>query len=388
MTDGRARPEARLGAGPGTELRSERARANSLRLRSLGWFALAVVYAALAHLFAARVGGALGPGELYAAGSRLLFVFLLWLGFAVMAAVQNRPEGAGAAVGLPLRPGKGREWALGAALGWAGVVACVAPIALFGGLLVTLSSGGTPYQAWPLLGNLLGVLLSLAATALADELLFRGYPFQRLIEAAGPTSAALLMTALFAYAREGPASTPGSVLATVLLGLLLAVAYLRTRAVWVGWGFGFAWMASMAVLFGLPISGSTGFSPIFSAYAAGPALLTGGAYGPEGSALASLVLLLLLWVTARATRELRHRWAMPEIVGAGLPVNLDALTERQHREAMGPGGLSAPPAAVTLVQIQPVTSREPAAGLPAPSDAPASPQSIPPRPLPLDRSEP
>lgn len=296
-------------------------------------------------------------GMLYAPVSRLLFVFLLWLGFAVMAAVQNRPEGAGAAVGLPLRPGRGREWALGAALGWAGVVACVAFVMLFGGLVVTVNSGGGQ-----LVGPLLGDLLALGAAALADELLFRGYPFQRLMEVAGPTSAALLMTALFTYARQGPTSTPGSVLATFLLGLLLASAYLRTRALWVGWGFGFAWMASMAVLFGLPVSGSTEWSPVFSTYAYGWPLLTGGGYGPEGAAQASLVLLMLIWALARSTRELRHRWALPEIVGAGLPVNLDGVGEQQHREAMGPS--AATPAAATLVQIQPVTSREPAANLP------------------------
>ncbi len=375
MTDWQARHRA--------ELQATKARATSLRLRSLGWFALAIVYAGLAHQFAAR---AAMHGDLYAPVSRLLFVFLLWLGFAVMAAVQNRPEGAGAAVGLPLRPGKWREWALGAALGWAGVVACVAVIALFGGLLVTVPSRGSPHEAWYLLRRFVSVLLSLAAAALADELLFRGYPFQRLIEVTGPTSAALLMTALFAYAREGPATTPGSVLATVLLGLLLAMAYLRTRALWVGWGFGFAWMASMAVLFGLPISGSTGFSPIVSAYAVGPALLTGGGYGPEGSAFASLVLLLLLWAMARATRELRHRWALPEIIGAGLPVDLDAATERQHREAMGPAAPAAPPAGVTLVQIQPAISHKPAPGLPASPQPPTVP--APPKPLPVDPSEP
>ena len=61
-------------------------------------------------------------------------------------------------------------------------------------------------------------------------------------------------------------------------------------------------------------------------------------------------LLGLLFATARATRELRHRWAFPEIVGAGLPVDLDAASRRQHEAAMG---APAPAPTQPLVQILP-----------------------------------
>lgn len=346
MTDWQAQHRA--------ELRAAQAQATSRRLRSLGWFLLAIVYAILDHRFSASAASALAPGLLYGLVSRLLFVLLLLLGFGAMAAVGQRRVSPGAAIGLPRRPGLRQEWALGAALGWAGVVACVVPIALIGGLIVTVSHGGLG-----LLGPVLTDLLALLAATLADELLFRGYAFQRLIEVTGPTLATLLMTMLFTVGRHDPASTPGSILATVLLGFLLAQAYLRTRALWVGWGFGFAWTASMALLFGLPVSGSTEFSPVFSTYTTGSPLLTGGGYGPEGSALASVVLLVLLWVMARATRELRHRWAYTEIVGAGHPVDIDGIAERQHREGMGPAAASSPPAGTTLVQIAPALPEPP-----------------------------
>jgi membrane protease YdiL (CAAX protease family) len=343
-----------------SELRTEQARATARRLRSLGWFLLAGIYAVCAHQFAARTMSALAAGP-YAAGpyasiaGRLLFVLLLLAGFAAMGLLGRQQTSPLAAVGLPRRPGFGREWALGAALGWAGIVLCVLPVALTGGLLFTAGTSGKAASA----GAAVLDLLALAAAALADELVFRGYPFQRLIEVTGPTLATILMTLLFTLGRESSSSSPGSLLVTLLLGVLLAMAYLRTRALWVGWGFHFAWNASMAVLFGLPLSGLTEFSPVFSTYTTGTPWLTGGRYGPEGSAIAILVLLGLLIAIARATRDLHHRWAFPEIVGAGIPVDIDAISQRQHEKGMGSGvgaGAEAaiqPPAGSQLVQIAP-----------------------------------
>ncbi len=49
----------------------------------------------------------------------------------------------------------------------------------------------------------------------------------------------------------------------------------------------------------------------------------------------------------RATRDLDFRYNVPEIVSAGIPVDLDAAARRQHDAAMGP----AEPAAPQLIQI-------------------------------------
>ena len=330
----------------------DRAVTAARRLRSLGWFLLAGVYAIFARQLAERAASVLAGGPFFSLASRFFYVVLLLVGFAAMGVLGQRQSAPVAAMGLPRRPGFGREWALGAALGWAGIVVCVLPVALTGGLLVTF--GDRDAGA---VGSLLIDLLTLLLAALADEVLFRGYPFQRLIEATGPTLATILLTLLFTLGHGGSVgTTPGGFLVTMLLGFLLAMAYLRTRALWVGWGFHFAWTASMAVLFGLPVSGLTEFSPLFSTYTTGPAWLTGGGYGPEGSAVAFLVLLGLLLVMARVTRDLRHRWGHLEIVGAGIPVDLDAISQRQHEEGMGPGVAAPPPAGSQLVQIAPVAN--------------------------------
>ncbi len=339
----------RLAAAQGS-----RKQATGQRLRSLGWFLLAGVYAVFAQQFATRAAGVLAPGAFTSLVSRLLFLALLLAGFAGMARVGQRQGGA-SVVGLPLRPGFGREWALGAALGWAGIVVCVLPVALTGGLLVT-----TGPRTVAAVGALVANLGTLLVASLVDELLFRGYPFQRLIAATGPAFAAVLLSVLFMLGRGGFAASPAGTLATLLLGLLLATAYLRTRAVWLGWGLHFAWNASMAILFGLPVSGLTEFSPVVSTYSSGPAWLTGGGYGPEGSALAVLVLLLLFPVLARTTRDLRHQWALPEITGAGIPVDLDRFAQQQHSQGMGPVAEGPESAAPRLVQIAPAPPPPPA----------------------------
>jgi uncharacterized protein len=106
----------------------------------------------------------------------------------------------------------------------------------------------------------------------------------------------------------------------------------------------------MGILFGLPISGITNFSPVIVCNTIGPSWITGGDYGPEGSAICALVMLALLIVVYRATKDLKHRYALPVIIPGGVPVDVDAMARRQHEAAMGPAAVVEAPAP-QLVQI-------------------------------------
>jgi len=79
--------------------------------------------------------------------------------------------------------------------------------------------------------------------------------------------------------------------------------------------------------------------------------LTGGGYGLDGSWVAFIVLLVAIPVVFRLTRELDYHYNAPVIIPAGIPVDLDAASRRQHESAMGQTAPSAP----TLVQILPVS---------------------------------
>jgi membrane protease YdiL (CAAX protease family) len=334
------------------------------RLRALAWFLLAAAWFLFSDLAATRAASGFNAGDLEEPLYRILLLFLLIVGYWAMSRLGQRRMDSSKATALIVRSGWGGEFALGAALGWAGVLACVLPAALIGGLFITAFSNAHQYFVAVL------DLIALAAGTLAIEIAFRGYPFLRLVEAMGSGLGAFFMAVVYAIWRTHTApTTTASVLVSFFLGLILAIAVLRTRALWVSWGFDFAWIATMSMLFGLPVSGSMSYSPLIVTNAKGPAWITGGLQGPEGSAFAVLVSFLLLFWMVRATGDLKHKYGFAEIVPGGIPVDLDEASRAQHEAAMG----EVAPQQPSLVQIFPAQPAAPTAGSePAPEQQPLS----------------
>ena len=330
---------------------------NAHRVRSFAWFLIAVVYYILAKEIAATAANGLSSGDWFELVNRSILLFLLVVGFAAMGYIGQRQQQPVKEMGLIKRPGWRREFALGSAIGWAGITVCALMIAVFGGLVVVFYVGWHQFALIPL------DLAILLIASLGEEVAFRGYPFQRLIEATNPFVATLVLSLLFALIHaSNPGASTASALVTMFAGWLLSIAYLRTRALWVGWGIHFAWNASMAVLFGLPLSGLTQFSPVISTTTLGPTWLTGFDYGPEGSAVGIAVIIALIIATHYATGDLKHKYAQPVIVAAGIPVDIDAAARRQHEVAMGPAtgpAQSAQPQIVQISGIEPRSKEQP-----------------------------
>lgn len=317
------------------------------RLRSFGWFIIALIYFFLAREVAVIAANGLSSGVWFDLVDRAILLFLFIVGFAAMGYVGQHQGQPIKAMGLNLRPGGRKEFATGAALGWAGATVCALVIAIFGGLVVVF------YLGWRQFGLIPLDLAILLIASLAEEVAFRGYPFQRLIEATTPLTATLILSALYALLHVGnPGSSPASFVVTMLAGWLFSIAYRRTRALWIGWGIHFAWNAGLAVLFGLPLSGITRFSPVITSTALGPTWLTGFDYGPEGSALGIIVVIGIIIATMYSTRDLSYKYAQPVIIPAGIPVDIDAISRRQHEAAMGPSQ-PAPPQIVQINGVQP-----------------------------------
>lgn len=321
------------------------------RLSALVWFLVAAAWFLFSDLVASRAAEGLSLGDLQEPLYRIFLVFLLIVGYWVMSRLGQRRMESARATALAARPGWGGEFALGTALGWAGVLVCVLPVALIGGLVITVFTNQHQYFI------LFLDVIALAAGSLGVEIAFRGYPFLRLVEAMGPVLGAFFMAVIYAIWRTHAApTTTASILVSFLLGLVLAIAVLRTRALWVAWGFHFAWIATMSLLFGLPVSGSMNYSPVFAANANGPAWLSGGGQGPEGSAFAVLVSVLLMYFMVRFTGDLKHKYGYPEIVAGGIPVDIDAGARAQHEAAMG-AAEPQPPALVQILPAEPVVVR-------------------------------
>jgi len=144
-----------------------------------------------------------------------------------------------------------------------------------------------------------GVLLVIAA--FAEEAMFRGYALQTLARARLAWLGVALTLALFGIAHlTNPNAVPGfTFINTAIAGLWFAIAYLRTRSLWLPLGLHWSWNWALGWFFGLPVSGlNVASHPLLKASDTGPFWLTGGSYGIEGG-LASTVALalstLLIW---------------------------------------------------------------------------------------------
>ena len=135
------------------------------------------------------------------------------------------------------------------------------------------------------------VTVILVISATTEETLFRGYAFQRLIEGSNGAVAVAVSSVVFGWLHAtNPHATRLSILNTILAGVLLGLAYLKTRALWLPVGFHFGWNWALLAL-GHPVSGLVvAEMPWHAVPASGLIWLHGGSYGPEGGIVATTAL--------------------------------------------------------------------------------------------------
>jgi uncharacterized protein len=312
------------------------------RLRAYLLFVAALLYFFVARSLARRAALGFAGAAWFPLVEQAMLVFLLLVVYGAMGFWIDGQLDPISEQGLPRRTGWTREAGLGLATGWALALVCVVPLAFAGGIAVYFSAQASNW------GWLFADAAYFALAALAEEVAFRGYAFQCFIRAVGPLGASLGFAAMFAIMQQlVPGASHASFAVSLAFTLLLSAAYVRTRALWVGWGINFGWKASRALLFGLAVNGVTTHSPLVQGDPMGPFWLTGGAFGLDGSWLAFVVLLAALPFVFRLTRDLDYRYNAPVIVPGGVPVDIDAAARAQHEAAMG----SAAPATPQLIQI-------------------------------------
>jgi len=327
------------------------------RLRSYMRFIAAVLWFFLARALAHHEALGLAGEQWQPIVEQAFLLFLLLVGYAGMGLMLDGQQHPLKEQGLPRREGWLTEAGLGLAVGWALAVACVLPMVIGGGIFIKLI---LEPSAW---GWLAVDAVFFALVALAEEVAFRGYGFQRFEQAVGQLGAALGYAAFYAIVQVLlPGSNHANIAVSIAFNLVLSTAYLRTRALWLSWGMNFGWKASRALLFGLAINGDSSHSPVVQGNPMGPFWITGGGFGLDGSWIAFIVLLAALPAVYRLTRNLDYRWNAPVIVPGGIPVDLSATAKAQHEADM----VTNEPAA-GLVQILPVA---------APSQATSEPPKV------------
>jgi membrane protease YdiL (CAAX protease family) len=176
----------------------------------------------------------------------------------------------------------------------------MAPILAGAGHLVPHSHAGSSWS-----GDVDYFLLLLCGAA-GEELIFRGYAFQLLVDKIGPFATVLPVAVIFGLAHSSnPHASALGVVNTIIWGIVLGYAFLRSHDLWLPIGLHYGWNAILPA-FGVNLSGLTidltrytyrwDLSPLWS----------GGGYGPEGGLLTTIFAIALFYVLTRIPVAPQH----------------------------------------------------------------------------------
>jgi len=190
---------------------------------------------------------------------------------------------------------------------WVGLAAGVVPLAAV--ILVLVFAGALTGSVHGPSGTVFLLLVTLPFAAFAEELVTRGYILQNLVDVRRPVLGVIVSSVffwLFHSLNPGAWATPLVSVNLLLAGVLLAFAYLLSRNLWFPTAMHYGWNALQGPIFGLPISGVvTGGWIELRPVSSEEVLLTGGAFGLEGSL--SAVLLEIILIAAFAILLYRRR---------------------------------------------------------------------------------
>ncbi len=161
---------------------------------------------------------------------------------------------------------------------------------------------------------MLTYLVVFTAAGALEELANRGYLFQALIEGTRAWIAIVGLSLVFSLGHipNEDFSWVGGV-CLFLQGILFGLTYLKTRSLWVPIGMHVAWNWAQGSVWGVKVSGTEIPNSILESVPKGPELLSGGAFGVEGSLVTVAVtigLVLYIWKAKwiNPTEEIAALW--------------------------------------------------------------------------------
>jgi len=155
-------------------------------------------------------------------------------------------------------------------------------------------------------GTLLVVFFHYLTVAWWEEIVFRGYILQNLMDGLGAVVAVLISCLIYgAIHAFNPNATMLSSAIIVLFGFLRIYGYLATNMLWLSFGMHTGWNFFQGPVYGFAASGTD--SPhLLGLTISGPEWRSGGDFGPEGSVVILPILaaaIALMWLWVRVTRS-------------------------------------------------------------------------------------
>jgi membrane protease YdiL (CAAX protease family) len=182
-------------------------------------------------------------------------------------------------------------------------------VGLFAAVILNIAFlDGYQVLGWGSPAGALALVGFMAAAAVTEELLFRGVLFRIVEQWTGTWIALVLTAALFGLSHlfNPHATVWGALAIAAEAGAMLAAAYAATRTLWFPIGLHFGWNCAAGAIFGTEVSGNDTPDGLLHAVMSGPTALTGGEFGPEGSAYAVLfgaaLTVVFLWLADRRGR--------------------------------------------------------------------------------------
>ena len=172
---------------------------------------------------------------------------------------------------------------------------CLGLALLGAGSLVLLASNNLEWtDAHFAPADLFMGLVLMVVIAFTEEMVFRGYILNNLMESMNKWAALGVSAALFTFAHG---SNPGisfiAVINLLLAGLLLGINFIYTRNIWFAICFHFSWNFLQGPVLGYEVSGLP-LQSVLQPSLRGPWWITGGSFGLEGSFVATGLLLFAL----------------------------------------------------------------------------------------------
>lgn len=166
-----------------------------------------------------------------------------------------------------------------------------AALAILGtGTLILVAAGLLSFVSATLeIGPLLVEISFMVVVAFVEELLFRGYLLNNLLQSMNKWLALGISSLLFALFHEtNPDVTVFAIVNILLAGILLGLNYIFTKNLWFGIFFHFAWNYFQGPILGYDVSGLK-LSSLLQQSLSDTPLWTGGPFGFEGSLLCPLL---------------------------------------------------------------------------------------------------
>jgi membrane protease YdiL (CAAX protease family) len=220
-------------------------------------------------------------------GTAVAYLMLALATWVMLRFVDKRPFHS---VGLHFSAGWGKQLSQGLLFG-SGMMSLIFVIEYASGMVVIEFRDLSLQQSLAIFGNSIGLYI---AVGYGEELMFRGYLFQSFVEGTNKIVATLSISLLFALAHAGnPNVSVFGLINVGLAGIWLSIAYFKTRALWLPIGLHISWNFFQGFVYSYPVSGTSSLNvQIGKAIVTGPEWLTGGAFGPEGGALATVMLII------------------------------------------------------------------------------------------------